>query len=556
MAKREQRRIEVLCTTFRDGKQQQGMNDISLEQALSIIERMAKLGTDYAELGFAGANGSVAQLIKAALELDLGGMKIAAFGRTRKRQERVAESPDIREIVRLGVPVAVIVAKSRLLDVKNSIDTDPSENLAMIRDSISYLKQSAPVAEDREVILDLEHAVDAFFGRVQFGRQASELEKAASRDYFLQVVETAIAVGADCLVVCDTNGGASPEEIAQMFDFLVANYPGVKFGIHCHNDCELAVANTRAAVFHGAVHVQGVWGGYGERCGNANLFSVISLLQLKDGFDIFPSNSLEQFTSFARQVAVAFNREQSDRAAFVGKLAFTTMAGMHGDSEGKDNGAYLHLEPKQVGNRKHIGVNSQSGFSNIRLLAEHLGISLNKHEVRQLADCYAKEIEEGRFEGANGSFFLACLSVKPGFDTFFTIEESDTSTLIDFNTGLTRNQAILDLFVHQSGQRAQHEVVVEKGEGQFDATFKALQKALLLVYPEIKEVKLKDYRVRAFGIALAGSAAKVRVTTEFVSADGHVWTTSGISAITREAEILALVDGFRYYLAIKRLAAA
>lgn len=534
------RSVKILGTLFRDGRQQRGM-EISLSNALKIVRRKAELGWHYAELGFAGANSFSDDLIRAALKEDLGQMKVAAFGRTRKASEKTENCPDIQAILNLGVPVAVIVCKSRFMDVANSLRISAEENLEMIRDSVSYLK-----SQGLEVILDLEHALDAWCGRGKFGQSFSKKERGLNREHFLQVVKMGISSGSDCLVVCDTNGGASPDEVADIFGYLVEQYPETSFGIHCHNDNELAVANTRAAVLHGVNHIQGVTNGYGERAGNTNLMSVISRLQLKDGIRLVRPDQLEKFTDFSQQVALAFNRELAGRAPFVGKNVFSTFAGMHAHSQGRDNGAYLQCEPGETGNMEYIGVNQQSGKANVALMAKKLGIPLDSHQLATFMQENARVIEGGGFEISETSFILACHSVRGEFQPYFEVEWFNDGTVGDGEGCVGKAEVKVRI-----GGNLVHEV--SEGDGPFDALRNALVKALKSYYPEIVDVRLKSYNLHALGVLEKDSGAVVRLFAEFsIRGNGHSWDTVGVSSDSLEAGKDALVDSFNWFLLKKQ----
>ncbi len=413
----KKRKILSFSSLFRDGMQNAKMN-ISPANALKIVKWQALLGLDYSELGFVNASKFTNDLFAAALKLDLGKMKIAAFGRTRKAREKVNESADLKAIVKLGVPVAVIVCKSRLMDVKESLLSTNDANLLMIYESVSYLKE-----QGLEVIVDLEHAVDAWYGRGKFGRSFNKiLERNVHRTYFESVVRMAIRAGADSLAVCDTNGGAAPEEVACMLEQLTGSYPDMQFGFHGHNDNDLAVANTRAAVLAGANHFQGVENGYGERCGNANLLTVIARLQLKDGYAILPEESMRQLTDYSHLVARSFNRQPRYRDPFFGISAFATYAGMHASSERRSPGAYFQCEPELVGNKPEIGVNRQSGQSNIASMAKKFGYQPSSEELQALMKIFADEIECGAFEICPNSFVIACQKATGKYRPFFKLK--------------------------------------------------------------------------------------------------------------------------------------
>lgn len=529
-------KITILDTLFRDGRQGKKM-EISKKTALQTIKLISELGADIIEVGFAGSNGSANEIIKESLKLNLGQTKIAAFGRTRKAKERVSEAEDVRQIVNLGVPVAVIVAKSRLMDVKNSFKIHGDDNLRMIEDTVQYLKGLGI-----EIVLDLEHAVDAFYGRGSYGR--FDLNLAETRNYFLDVVKIGIASGAKTITICDTNGGGSPEEVSKMISFLKDKFDGANFGIHAHNNNDMAVAVTRAAVFAGANHVQGVFGGYGERCGNANLFSIISRLQLKDGIKLVSEKSIASYTKASAQIAHAFKREASERAAFVGINAFTTFAGMHGDSEEKDEGAYLDLNPTAVGNKKRIGVNRNSGRSNIYSLAKRKGFKLKKEEIDLFLKKHLKDIEHGRFEASEESFVLACLELIEKTVLFFQVTVCRPSSVIDVLNGTESSVCSMGVMTEHS---ANIQMKWAEGEGQFDAMFKALQSCLINDFPGVSDIVLKSYSANAQEVEKEGTGAYVRVELDF-AANGFTWTTAGVDRSSKYADMQALVDGFKWFI--------
>ena len=335
------RKVELFDTSLRDGLQQPNI-DISVPNAVSLLQRMAAFGVHYAEIGFAGANQFVADLTAALDSVDTGAMKLALFGRTRGRGTKVQDWPDVQFMVshKQRVPVAVIVVKSRLLDVSKSLETTPEENLLMAYETIECLQDNG-----LEVIVDFEHAMDAACGRRENGNHAIPISTSAASTTSTRWLRNASSQKVSRIVVCDTTGGASPEEVSQVIDGLTQTYPGANFGFHGHTDRGLGVANTRAAILAGAVQIQGTLLGTGERCGNVNLTTVIGSMQLRGEAEFVAPESLTGLTGLAHSAYAAFWLEPPHGAPIVGPGAFGTWAGMHGSSERKNPGAYLWCDP-------------------------------------------------------------------------------------------------------------------------------------------------------------------------------------------------------------------
>ena len=350
------KKVELFDTSLRDGLQQPNI-DISVPNAVGLLERMAAFGIHYAEIGFAGSNQFVADLATSLEPVDTGVMKLALFGRTRGRGSRVQDWPDVQFILRhkKRVPVAVLVVKSRLLDVMKSLETTPEENLLMARETIACLQDSG-----LEVIIDLEHAMDAACGRRENGNPCDTDFRQRTLDYFHQMIAQCSGQNVSRIIVCDTTGGANPEEVAEVIGNLAKSYPSANFGFHGHTDRGFGIANTRAAILAGAVQIQGTLLGTGERCGNVNLTTVIGSMQLRGEAEFVTSESFG-LTSLAHSAYSAFGIEPPHGAPIVGPGAFGTWAGMHGSSERKNPGAYLWCDPARVGAIPVIGVNAQSG---------------------------------------------------------------------------------------------------------------------------------------------------------------------------------------------------
>lgn len=529
--------IKILMT-LRDLMQGKDMS-ITLEDAQKMIRKMAELGFHYAELGFAGSNDFATQIFEWAMKEDLGEMKVVAFGRTRKVGEKVEDSPDLKEILRLGVPVAVLVAKSRYIDL-DSIKATPFENLSMVSDSISYLK-----SHGLEVILDLEFATSAWSGRGSFGIKMNKEDAEYSRKYFLSVVKTAVESGVDCLVVCDTTGGINPEEVAELITYLKREYPNVSIGFHGHNDGESAVANSRVAVFAGADHIQGTFCGYGERTGNVNLFSLIPYLQLIDNIPVISKIALKQFTPFAHEVANYFGRVIPNEAPFVGSNAAGTGSGMH--TAVNDLGLYLSYDPEDVGNVISVHINNNSGLSTVITKSKKIGVPLDRHQAKELMTKYKDYIETKAFSYSDVTFRHACLRVRGEFNKYFSVEKYKASS-----SGGNKIKISAEAEVEVTiGKNTKRKIQSENGKGAFDALYKALRRVLIESYPELINVHLANYDPRVIGIKESESGALVQILAEF-SSNGDHWSTVGVSSDATDAGLRALIDGLRYFLNLHR----
>jgi 2-isopropylmalate synthase len=532
-------KIELFDTSLRDGMQQPNI-DISVPNAVGLLQRMAAFGVQYAEVGFAGANQFTRDLTGALQAADTGAMKLALFGRTRGRGAKVSDWPDVQFMAanKQHIPVAVVVVKSRLLDVMKSLETTPEENLLMAWETVACLHDHG-----LEVIVDFEHAMDAACGRRENGEQCDPEFSRRSLDYFHQIVEQTVGQKVSRLVVCDTTGGASPEEVAQVMAGLVRAHPGARFGFHGHTDRGLGIANTRAAILAGASQVQGTLLGTGERCGNVNLTTVIGSMQLRGEAEFVSSDALRGLTSLAQSAYSAFSIDAPHGTPIVGPGAFGTWAGMHGSSERKNPGAYLWCDPARVGAKPVIGVNGQSGKANIILLSDALGVSLDSAQAQMLLDANQAMIDGGGFTASEVSFRLACMKVLGTLRHRFSIrswrvlDESD-------ETGDRYVQASMLLSVGDSAVATTR----AEGSGPVDALTKALRRELEKWYPALAQMRLGTFSVTALDVSAHDTAAHVRVTVSF-HADGHEpWTTAGVSSDLNQAALMAIVDGFHYWL--------
>jgi len=533
------KRVELFDTSLRDGMQQPNI-DISVPSAVSLLQRMSAFGVHYAEIGFAGANQFVSDLTAALDSVDTGAMKLALFGRTRGRGANVEQWPDVQFIVarKQRIPVAVLVVKSRLLDVILSLETTPEENLLMAHETIACLQDHG-----LEVIVDFEHAMDANCGRRENGNPCDQDFNRRSLDYFHRLTDQCVTQKVSRIIMCDTTGGANPEEVTNLFQSLTKTYPTANFGFHGHTDRGLGVANTRAAILAGAVQVQGTLLGTGERCGNVNLTTVIGSMQLRGEADFVTPESLTGLTSLAHSACAAFSLEVPHGSPIVGTGAFGTWAGMHGSSERKNPGAYLWCDPARVGANPVIGVNGQSGKANIILLSEALGIPLDSSQAQVFIDSNHAMIEGGGFTASEVSFRLACmktLEILPdrfNVKSWRVIDESDE----------TRNRYVQASMLLSIGNSAGSTTRAE-GAGPVDALTKAMRQELEKWYPAVAKMHLGRFSVTAIDVSAHDTAARVRVTLSF-NADGHEpWTTAGVSSDLNQAALMAIVDGFHYWL--------
>jgi 2-isopropylmalate synthase len=547
MNQQSTRKVELFDTSLRDGLQQPNL-EISVPNAVMLLERMAAFGFKYAEIGFAGANQFVGDLTRALANVDTGAMKLALFGRTRGRGAKVEEWPDVQFILnhKRRVPVAVIVVKSRLLDVMRSLETTPEENLLMTWETVDSLQ-----SHGLEVIVDLEHAMDANCGRRENGNLCDPEFGARSLDHFRQLTEQCVRQQVSRIVVCDTNGGSSPEEVTEVIGGLVRQYPQASFGFHGHTDRGLGIANTRAAILAGAMHVQGTLLGTGERCGNVNLTTVIGGMQLRGEAEFVAPELLTGLTSLAHSGYGAFGLEPSHHAPIVGTGAFGTWAGMHGSSERKNPGAYLWCDPSLVGANPTIGVNAQSGRANIVLLSEALGVPLNASQAQALMDANQAMIEGGGFTASELSFRLACMKVLGTLRNWFSVKSWRVFDESD-EIGSRFVQAFMTLTVGDTTVATTR----ADGTGPVDALTKAMRHELDKWYPALSEMRLGTFTVAALDVSAHDSAAHVRVTVSF-HADGHEpWITAGVSSDMNQAALMAIVDGFHYWLLKKSEEAA
>jgi 2-isopropylmalate synthase len=515
------RRIQMYDTTLRDGSQGEGVN-FSLQDKLLITERLDSLGFDYVEGGFPASNEKDAQYFARVADLDLKHVKVCAFGMTRRKGVRPEDDPGIRALIGANTEVITLVGKTSAFHVTEVLRVSLEENLAMIADSVRYLSEAG-----RQVIYDAEHFFDGW-----------KLDP----EYALKTVRAAAEAGASIIVMCDTNGGTMPEEIAAITRDAIARLP-VPVGIHCHNDCELAVANSLASVDAGALQVQGTINGLGERCGNVDLISVIANLAVKKkGYEVLDGAAVEHLTELSRFVYETANLRLRSSQPFVGQSAFAHKGGMHVHAVARATSSYEHIAPEKVGNERRILVSELSGRSNIKAV---VGDNVAANDDPQLMDRILARVVElenqgYQFEAAQGSFDLLVKKVAGTYRPHFERIHFRVNVEADAPNNVV-TEATVKLGI--DGQ-VQHEVA--EGDGPVNALDAALRKALHAHFPNLAGMQLVDYKVRVINTE-AGTAAGVRVVIESRD-DDQVWGTVGVSENIIEASWIALVDSFEYKL--------
>jgi len=519
------KKVTLFDTTLRDGAQTEGIS-FSLEDKLKIAKLLDELGIDYIEGGWPGSNPKDIEFFKAIKNVKLKNAKIVAFSSTRRPNVKVEDDKNIATLLAADTPAVSIFGKCWDFHVTDALKTTLEENLAMIKDTIAYAKKAG-----KEVIFDAEHFFDGY---------------KANPKYAMQCLKAAEEAGADILCLCDTNGSL----LAYITQKIINEVkPQVKtpLGMHAHNDSDCAVSCTGMAVYCGCTHVQGTMNGYGERCGNANLCSVIPILKLYAGIDVVTDAQLKKLTEISRHIAEIANLPQSAHQSFVGRSAFAHKGGIHVSAVIKNPGTYEHIKPELVGNERRITVSELSGVSNLLVKAKDYGVSLKKDSpqvkelIKQLKDL---EHQGYSFEEGEASFELLLKKTMGIIKPSFELEDFKIQTEKK-GDGATTVKAQIKLKIKGKQYEA-----AGQGDGPINALDNALRKVLEDIYPEIKTVKLTDYKVRVLD-SEAGTAAKVRVIVE--SADEtKVWGTVGVSTNVIEASWLALVDSIEYKLVMEK----
>jgi 2-isopropylmalate synthase len=517
-------KVEIYDTTLRDGSQQVGL-DLTVEDKLRVAAALDQLGVDVVEGGWPGSNPKDAEFFARAAELPWRHAKLAAFGATRRPGASAEGDASIEALLAANTPIVTLVGKAWTLHVDEALRTTREENLAMVADSVALF-----AAAGRRVVFDAEHFFDGY---------------AADPGYAREVLHAAAAAGADTLALCDTNGGMLPDDVRRVVAEVaaaVAGRGGPQIGVHFHNDSGCAVANSVVAAGAGAVHVQGAANGYGERCGNADLFAVIADLELKRGHRLLPPGRLAALVPTAREIAELANLPFEPRQPYVGSSAFATKAGLHASAIVRRPDAYSHVDPAAVGNRPQILVSELAGRSNVLAKAAELGLDLSADPglaSRVLDEVKAAEHRGYAFEAADASFELLVRRAAGTLPCWFELE--GYRVVIEKSAGADRSEAIVRLRL-----RGERVVAAGEGVGPVHALDQALRNALAGLYPELSGIHLVDYKVRILD-GRAATRAVTRVMVTSAGPDGE-WTTVGVSDDIVTASWEALTDGVAYGL--------
>lgn len=519
------KKIYIFDSTLRDGAQAQGIS-FTVDDKLKIVDKLDRVGIDYIEAGNPGSNPKDLEFFDRVKNMNLKTSRLIAFGSTRRANCDVAGDANVKSLLKAETDAITIFGKSWDFHVTGILRTTLDENLRMIYDTVDFFKK-----HNKEVVFDAEHFFDGY---------------KANPDYAIKTLEAAANAGAGCLCLCDTNGSCFTQDIYNITKLVVDKFK-VIIGIHCHNDTGMAVANSVMAVQAGAAQVQGTFNGIGERCGNANLCTIIPNIQLKLGFSCIPEGNMSDFTLAARFVSEVANIALDDREPYVGNNAFAHKGGMHIDAVNKNPVSYEHINPETVGNSRRILMSEVSGRSTIinRINEVDPAITKDSPETKLIID-RLKELEhEGyQFEGAETSFELIIRKALGKHRTFFELKEFKVVVNEPAIENLN-STAMIKIMVD-----GQAEITAAEGDGPVNALDNAIRKALEKFYPELNEMHLSDYKVRVLD-STSATAAKVRVLIE--STDGEeIWNTIGVSTDIIEASWKALVDSIEYKLLKER----
>ena len=523
-------RVQLYDTTLRDGSQMEGIS-LSVEDKIRITRKLDELGLEWIEGGFPGSNPKDAEYFRRLRTVELKNARVSAFGGTRKPNSTCQTDANIQSLVGAETPGITLVGKASMYQVREILETSAEENLAMIADTVSYFKNLG-----KTVFFDAEHFFDGF---------------GDDPDYALQCLATAARAGADALVLCDTNGGMTTKVMLRAIEAAMQRVRDTRFGIHTHNDAGLAVANSLAAVEAGVWQVQGCVNGYGERCGNADILTVLANLKLKMGLNVVEDEQLARLSEVSTYVSELANMVPNAGAPYVGASAFAHKAGYHVAGMMKDERAYQHIDPGLVGNTSRVLVSELSGQRNLLMKLQELGIDypLTQTEIKQLLETVKEKESQGyQYEGAEASFELLVRRTLPGYVAPFELEDFvivERRARRHEREGLNEMLAEAMVKVRVDGV-LQH--TAAEGNGPVNALDSAARKALVEFYPHLADVKLVDYKVRILD-SQAATGAKTRVLIE--STDGtRYWTTVGSSTDIIEASWVALADALEYALTI------
>lgn len=520
--------VDLYDTTLRDGAQQEGIS-FTVADKLKIAHKLDELGINYIEGGWPGSNPKDTEFFRKAKDIKFKHAKLVAFGSTRRVDTEISSDTGIKELIQSGVRIVNIVGKTWDKQVTQVLKTDLENNLRIIQESVEFLKSSGLV-----VFFDAEHFFDGF---------------KSNADYAIETLKAAQQGGATCIILCDTNGGTLPSEVAKIVK-AVKRKINQPLGIHAHNDSDVAVANSLIAIENGIEHIEGTINGYGERCGNANLCSIIPALQLKLGFRCITPEQLARLTEVSRFVAEIANLPPMSHWPYVGNNAFLHKAGLHVSAISKWEASYHHIRPELIGNSPKVVVSELSGKSNIIYKARELGIPLQPHGKEACKILEQIKLLEGKgfqYENADASFELLLLRSRTEYRPPF--ELVDYMVVVEKHRRLSAYQSDAELLSEAVIKVKVKDKIIHtasEGNGPVNALDNALRKALLDFYPALAKVKLIDYKVRILEES-TGTASQVRVLIE--SSDGkNQWRTVGSSSNIIEASWLALVDSIEYIL--------
>jgi 2-isopropylmalate synthase len=525
-------RVELYDTTLRDGTQMEGIS-LSVDDKIKIARKLDEIGVHYIEGGWPGSNPKDAEFFARAGELHLRNARLAAFGSTRRAGGTAKDDPNLRALVEAKTPVVTIVGKGSDQQVLHILETTLKENIAMLQDSIAFLK-----AQGLTVIWDAEHFFDGFF---------------SNKDYSIACLKAASQAGVDCIALCDTNGGTVTSKFADVVRLVVPEVP-CRIGVHAHNGADVAVANSLAGVEAGATHVQGAANGYGDMSGNANMFSIIANLKLKLGIDCVTDDQLKHLTEASHYVSEIANIPPNARQPYVGSASFTHKAGLHVAAVVKQDWSYQHVDPATVGNDTRIIVSELAGRHSIaaKLAEQGVDFDLSDQDIRKLLEqVKSMEAKGYQYEGAEASFALLVRRTRPEYRApfelvdFMVVERRHHLAASKRERGEEAREMISEAMVKVSVGE-QIIMTADEGNGPVNALDGAIRKALVQYYPQIASVHLVDYKVRVIDLS-SGTGAKVRVLIESTDGD-ESWTTVGSSTDVIEASWLALADSLEYWL--------
>jgi 2-isopropylmalate synthase len=521
-------KIELYDTTLRDGMQGEGMS-LSAQEKLRVAHRLDELGIDLIEAGFPSSNPKELELFELLASERFGHAQVAAFGMTRRRGVDADTDPALRVLGDCFAPVCTLVGKTWGLHLEKVVKVDRDENLRMISESIAFL-----VATGKRVIYDAEHFFDGFFD---------------DREYALRCLHAAAGAGADTVVCCDTNGGTLPDRVGDAMAAVVDALEGVRVGIHCHDDAGCGVANSLAAVAQGATHVQGTMNGYGERCGNANLVTIIPNLQLKLGHECVTEEQLAALTPTAHFLDELLNFTPDPDQPYVGRNAFAHKGGMHVAGVEADPATFEHVDPAVVGNRRDVLISELSGKGTVHARAREAGLSLSDEDATRVSD-RVKELEHRgyHYEAADGSFELLLRKETGAYEPLFTLE-SWRAIVEKRADGRVETEATIKIWV--DGERY---VRTAEGNGPVNALDRALRDALVEIHPHLRDIDLVNFKVRILD-ETKGTGAITRVLLDASDGD-EVWGSIGVSENIIESSWEALVDSLEYGMQRSRLRAA